>query len=129
MAACGGQVTALEEDQALLALARQILADVSPGVTVIEGPLMDGQPGAAWDVIMIEGAVRAIPQALALQVNPVGGRLVTVLTTGNLEAGGQGVLAEPGRPDAPNPVLRAQPAFDCTTPLLPQLNVASGFQF
>jgi protein-L-isoaspartate(D-aspartate) O-methyltransferase len=128
MAACGGEVTALEEDAALLDLARRALRDTAPGVKVVEGRLTDGQPGVPWDVIMIEGAVQSIPQTIALQLNPAGGRLVTVLSPGE-GAGGYGVLAEPGRPDAPNSVLRAQPVFDCATRLLPPLVPAPAFQF
>ncbi len=130
MAACGGQVTALEEDEALLAIARRTLPEFAPGARLVAGPLAAGQAaGAPWDVILIEGAVRAIPAAIALQLNPVGGRLVTVLTPGNIVSGGQGVLAEPGRHNAPSATLRAAPIFDCATPLLPPLLPASSFQF
>ncbi len=130
LAACGGQVTALEEDEALLVIARRTLPEFAPGAELVSGPLAAGQAsGAPWDVILIEGAVRAIPPAIALQLNPQGGRLVTVLTPGNAASGGQGVLAEPGQHDAPNPVLRAQPVFDCATPLLPPLLPAPAFQF
>ena len=130
LAACGSQVTALEEDEALLAIARRTLPDFAPGAALVAGPLAAGQAaGAPWNVILIEGAVRAIPPVIALQLNPQGGRLVTVLTPGNAASGGQGVLAEPGRHDAPNPVLRTQPVFDCTTPLLPPLLPAPAFQF
>lgn len=130
MAACGGRVTALDEDEALLAIARRVLPQFAPGIAIVAGPLGAGQADdAPWDVIMIEGAIRAIPPALALQVDPVGGRLVTVLTTGSVAAGGQGVLAEAGQHGSPNAVLRAQPVFDCTTPLLPPLLPATAFQF
>ncbi len=130
LAACGGRVTALEEDEALLAIAGQTLPEFAPGVALVRGPLAEGQAdGAPWDVILIEGAVRAIPPAIALQLNPGGGRLVTVLTPGNVASGGQGVLAEPGQHGAPNAVLRAQPVFDCATPLLPPLLSKPTFQF
>ncbi len=130
LAACGGQVTALEEDEALLAIARRMLPEFAPGATLVAGPLAAGQAGGApWDVILIEGAVRAIPPAIALQLNPAGGRLVTVLTPGNVVSGGQGVLAEPGQHGAPSAMLRAAPIFDCATPLLPPLLPAQAFQF
>jgi len=130
LAACGGQVTALEEDQALLAIARRTLPEFASGVALVAGPLVAGcSAGAPWDVILIEGALRAIPPAIALQLNPKGGRLVTVLTPGKVASGGQGVLAEPGQHDAPHSTLRAQPMFDCTTPFLPPLLPPPAFQF
>ena len=130
LAACGGQVTALEEDEALLAVARRTLPEFAPGVRLVAGPLAAGlAAGAPWDAIFIEGAVRAIPAAIALQLNPVGGRLVTVVMPGNVLSGGQGVLAEPGQHGAPSAKLRAAPIFDCATPLLPPLLPATAFQF
>jgi len=121
LAACGGRVTALEEDDALLDIARRTLPEFAPGTALVKGPLALGQAGGApWDVILIEGAVRAIPSGIAL---------VTVMTQGNGASGGQGVLAEPGQHGAPNSVLRAQPMFDCATPLLPPLLPKPAFQF
>lgn len=123
MAACGGVVTALEEDEALLAVARRVLPQLAPGVSVVAGPLAAGlAAGAPWDAIMIEGAVTAIPPVLAQQLRPDGGRLVTVVHDGSV---GHGVLAEPsggGR-------LRAQAEFDCATPLLRPLSSAPAFRF
>jgi len=130
LAACGGQVTALEEDEALLAIARRTLPEFAPGAALVAGLLASGLAnGAPWDVILIEGAVRAVPAAIALQLNPVGGRLVTVLTPGNVASGGQGVLAEPGQHSAPSATLRAAPMFDCATLLLPPLLPVASFQF
>lgn len=122
MAACGARVTALEEDEALLGMARSVLPSVAPGVTLLAGPLIAGVPGTAWDVIMIEGAVSAIPPALAQQLTPQG-RLVTVLSQAG--AGGQGVLAEPSG----GGTLRARAEFDCATPLLRPLQVKPAFTF
>ena len=125
MAACGGQVTALEDDEALLAIARAVLPGTAPSVCIQAGPPAEGLlAGAPWDVIMIEGAVRAIPAPLGAQVRPDGGRLVTVLA--DRAGAGHGVLAEPGAPGGP---LRAQPMFDCATPLLPAFAARPAFQF
>ncbi len=126
MAACGGVVTALEEDPTLLEIARRVLPDVAPGVVLQDGRLLDGgSAGAPWDVIMIEGAVEAIPPGLAEQLRGTGGRLVTVIdrSQGGL---GQGVLAEPTAPGLP---LRERPEFDCATPLLRPFVAAPTFQF
>jgi protein-L-isoaspartate(D-aspartate) O-methyltransferase len=126
LSACGAVVTALEEDPALLEIARRVLPGVAPGVIIREGKLQDGAPGP-WEVIMIEGAVQQIPAALAIQLRPENGRLVTVLADG--PGLGQGVLAEPIDPAAPNPVLRAQAHFDCATPLLPAFRPKPAFKF
>jgi hypothetical protein len=42
---------------------------------------------------------------------------------------GKGVLAEPINPGSPQMTLRAQPQFDCATPLLPAFVAAPVFQF
>ena len=76
---------------------------------------------------MIEGAVTEIPGSIAAQLRPDGGRLVTVLA--DRPGLGQGVLAEPINPAAPNTVLRAQAHFDCATPLLPPLRPRPTFSF
>ena len=94
LAACGAQVTALEEDQALIALARAALAAIAPSrdarVRPAGGRLAAGAP---YDIILIEGAVRDIPAALGPQLRPGRGRLVTVRTGHG--STGKGVLAEP----------------------------------
>lgn len=126
MAACGGVVTALEQDEALLAIARAVLPGAAPGVAILAGPVQEGVPGP-WDVVMIEGAVQDIPGPIALQLRPEGGRLVTVLAHG--PGMGQGVLAEAVRPGAPSATLRAQAHFDCATPLLPAFLARPGFKF
>jgi len=123
-AACGASVTALEEDPALLAVAGPLLAEFAPGVQVISGPIGEGSAaGAPWDAILLEGAVRAIPPALARQV-ATSGRLATVIAPP--QGNGYAVLAEPSvRPGE----LSAQPVFDCATPLLPSLLPAPAFLF
>ena len=122
--ACGAAVTALEEDAGLLAVARPLLGELAPGVQVVQGPLAAGwSAGAPWDAILLEGAVRAIPAALAAQVAP-GGRLTTVIAPP--QGNGHAVLAEPSaRPGE----LRAQPLLDCAIPLLPSLMPPPGFRF
>lgn len=122
LAACGAQVTALEDDEALLAIARTVLPELSPGVQIVAAPVAAGLPGP-WALIVVQGAVRAIPEAFAGLVQPEGGRLVTVLApAGGM---GHGVLAE----HAGAGKLRARPEFDCTTPLLPQFEPRPAFSF
>jgi protein-L-isoaspartate(D-aspartate) O-methyltransferase len=123
LAACGPRVTALEEDPALLAIARHALTEFAPEVSVVSGPLAAGWPaGAPYDVILLEGAVQTIPPAVAGQLRNNGGRLVTVVCAGGRTS--HAVLAE-----ATGVGLRAQPMFDCATPPLPSLLPAPAFAF
>ncbi len=123
LAACGARVTALEEDPDLVAQARALLATLAPGVTVVSGPLAAGwSAGAPYDVILIEGAIHAVPPAIARQLRVEGGRLVSVI--GGTDRTNQAILAE-----ATPAGLRAAPIFDCATPLLPSLIPAPAFVF
>jgi len=123
LSACGARVTALEDDEALLALAGGALPAVAPTVKLVSGPLAEGWPaGAPYDVILIEGAVRDIPSTIGAQLRRDGGRLVTVRTGHG--STGKGILAE-----ATPMGIHAQPIFDCATPLIPSLLPAAGFVF
>jgi protein-L-isoaspartate(D-aspartate) O-methyltransferase len=76
LAELAGSVVALEEDAGLVALAREVLTG-SSNVTVAEGPLAAGWAAAApYDVLIVDGAVEQLPDALVSQVKP-GGRVVT----------------------------------------------------
>lgn len=77
MARLAGPVTALEEDPELAAEARTNLA--GSGVKVVEGPLAGGCPDEApFDLILIDGAVEHVPEALVAQIAD-GGRLAAGL--------------------------------------------------
>lgn len=124
LAACGAEVTALEQDAALLAVARAVLPGVAPAVRVVEGKLAEGWKAAApYDVILIEGAVPEIPEAVVAQLRGEGGRLVTVLKSGPRI--GQAVLC--GR--AGGGRLERRTMFDCAVPVLPMLRREAGFVF
>ena len=126
-AACEAQVTALEEDEALMAIALRVLPRTAPSVRLVDGRLAAGLPAdGPWDAIMIEGAVSAIPDAYAGQLKP-GGRLVTVLAPTGV-AGGRAILAEPVGTGG-GTRLRSREMFDCNTPLLPGLSSAPSFVF
>jgi protein-L-isoaspartate(D-aspartate) O-methyltransferase len=121
LAHCGVQVTALEEEESLLALARTALRGVA-GVTLVEGKLAEGwAQSAPYDLIVIEGTVRAIPERIGRQVAQHG-RLVTVLapSAGRSAA----VLAEPTTGG-----LAERPMFDAVAPVLPSLWPAPSFAF
>jgi protein-L-isoaspartate(D-aspartate) O-methyltransferase len=88
-------VVALECEPALASAARTALADVT-NVTVVEGPLEAGHAGGApYDVLVIDGAVEAVSDALIAQL-AIGGRVVagivdrgvTRLSAGRRTAGG-----------------------------------------
>jgi protein-L-isoaspartate(D-aspartate) O-methyltransferase len=73
LGAMGVVVTALESSPALAAQARE------NGVKVVEGPLEEGwAKGAPYDLILIDGAVEYIPDAIVEQLAN-GGRLGTAL--------------------------------------------------
>jgi protein-L-isoaspartate(D-aspartate) O-methyltransferase len=116
-------VTALEEDPSLRAMARDVLAELAPSVSLVSGPLAAGwPPSAPYDVILIEGAVQDIPKAIGEQLHRQSGRLVAVYA--GSERLGQAVLAE-----ATPAGLRIQPMFDCATPPIPGLVRSPGFVF
>lgn len=123
LAECGVAVTALEEDEALVALARGALAQAGVGsVNLVSGPLARGWNAAApYDLILIEGAVEAIPPAIADQLRPATGRLIAVQRSQGV---GQAVLGE-----RTGEALSLRPVFDCATPLLPALRAAPSFVF
>ncbi|HET8995664.1 MAG TPA: protein-L-isoaspartate O-methyltransferase [Acetobacteraceae bacterium] len=124
LSACGPRVTALEEDPRLVELARGALSALAPEINVVAGAIAAGWPSEApYDVILIEGAVHAIPDAIGRQLRVNGGRLVTVLRN-NGGRTSSAVLAE-----ATSMGLRPQPMFDCATPDLPSLRPAPVFEF
>ncbi len=60
-AACGALVVALEEDEALTAIALRVLPRVAPSVRLVDGRLSAGLPSEGpWDAIIVQGAVTAI---------------------------------------------------------------------
>ena len=88
-------VVAVETDPTLAAAAREALAGEAK-VTVVEAPLQAGASDhAPYDVLVIDGAVEAIPDTLVEQVAPNGravaglvDRGVTRLASGRRTAGG-----------------------------------------
>ena len=79
-----GRVVALESDAALADRARAALAALAiDNVAVVTGPLGVGHAEAApYDVILLEGAVEVLPDALFAALRD-GGRLVAVEGRGN----------------------------------------------
>lgn len=92
-------VVAVEVDPVLAAIARTTLAGY-PSVTLVEGPLEAGHAAAApYDVLVVDGAIERLPDALVAQVK-VGGRVVagladrgiTRLASGRRSEGGFALL-------------------------------------
>jgi protein-L-isoaspartate(D-aspartate) O-methyltransferase len=72
-----GSVVAVEEDEELAAFARDALAAYP--VTLVQGPLNEGhREGAPYDLILIDGAVEFVPDALIAQLKD-GGRLAAAM--------------------------------------------------
>ncbi|TFI59230.1 protein-L-isoaspartate O-methyltransferase [Sphingomonas parva] len=70
-----GSVVAIEEDGELAAFARDALAGYP--VQLVEGPLAEGQQsGAPYDLILVDGAIEFVPDALVAQLSDLG-RLAT----------------------------------------------------
>jgi len=105
-------VVALEQDPGLAQLAKDNLQALGANnTTVVTGPLVGGWPAAApYEVILLDGAVEDVPQALLRQLKE-GGRLLGVV----------------GRPPLSKAMLfrstgsesSSRPIFDATAPALP----------
>ncbi|MCX5493835.1 protein-L-isoaspartate O-methyltransferase [Kaistia dalseonensis] len=116
LSSLAASVVALESDPALADQARANLASLGKtNVTVVTGSLLAGYSAAApYDVILIEGAVEEIPDALTAQLSE-GGRIVTVVGANGLAAKAtiytrsSGSLS--GRP-AFNTYVRPLPGFE-----------------
>ncbi|MBC3942260.1 protein-L-isoaspartate O-methyltransferase [Sphingomonas albertensis] len=95
-----GSVVAVESDPALLAIARTALAGVG-NVELVEGPMQDGHAaGAPYDVLIVDGAIESVPDALIAQVRPDGRvtagiaeRGLTRLASGRKTDGGFALVA------------------------------------
>ncbi|APH54224.1 Protein-L-isoaspartate O-methyltransferase [Granulibacter bethesdensis] len=122
LASCDVSVVALEEDDTLRAVARTALGRHASAVNLVSGKLEAGCPEhAPWNLILIEGAVASIPEAVVSQLRK-DGRLVTVLRP---EGGpGKAVVVEQG---TSGPVWVE--SFDCMTRLLPQFRAVPAFSF
>ncbi len=121
LAACGADVTALEDDAALNALAAAVPASEAGAVKRVAGPLAAGWAAhAPYDLILIDGAVDDVPAAMAIQLAPTG-RLIAVRMQDGFGRAVRGMLA--------GGQLALVAEFDCNAPLLPAFRRAPGFTF
>lgn len=120
LARIAASVVALEQDGALLPAAKTALAPEA-NVTVVEGPLTKGAASAGpFDVIILEGAVEVVPQALIEQLGE-GGRLVAVV--------GRGRAAKCLVHSRIGAEVSVRQAFDAAIPALPGFEAPRGFVF
>lgn len=120
LARLAGSVVALEEDRVLAAAAEQSLASFS-NVKVVTGPFATGWPLAEpYDVILMQGAVEVVPQALLSQLSD-GGRLACVF--------GDGPQRKAMLYRRSGAETSGRPMFDAAAPLLPGFSRKPAFVF
>lgn len=114
------EVVAVESDGAFVAAARDALAPYA-NVTLVEAPLADGCAGQApYDVLVVDGAVEDLPDALVDQLK-IGGRIVTGIVDRGVTRLAFGVRSAGG--------LGLQAFADVACPVLPGFSRPRGFQF
>ena len=123
LARLASAVVAVESDAKLVQAATNTLAELGiDTVAVMQGELREGCPKQApFDVIVLDGAVSEVPDALVTQLAD-GGRLVAAVRKN--QAVGRGVLIK-RRGD----VIARRELFDATIPWLPGFEPAPGFVF
>lgn len=113
-------VAAVESDPALVAVARRRLGDAKR-ITLVEGPLAEGHAnGAPYDVLVVDGAVAELPQALADQLRP-GGRIVMGTVDRGLTRLASGARTPGG--------FAVMPFLDCDCVALPGFDRPQPFRF
>lgn len=122
LSALAAKVVAVDEDEGLAHAAESNCANFGcSNVTVHRGPLANGAPGLGpFNVILLNGAVEFIPDALSAQLAE-GGRLVCVLRQ-NAVGKGMLYLRSAG-------TLSSRAVFDAAAPLLPGFVTPPAFAF
>ncbi|MCB9965330.1 MAG: protein-L-isoaspartate O-methyltransferase [Rhodospirillales bacterium] len=91
----------------------------------IQGDILASTPAhAPYDMILINGAVAEIPQALVDQLQPETGRMVCVLRTSPM-TNGQAVLIKRSKEGPPS----VRPLFDANTPYMSEFAPRERFSF
>jgi protein-L-isoaspartate(D-aspartate) O-methyltransferase len=122
LARLAASVIALEEDRDLADKAVRLLVRSGVGnAEVVRGPLIDGwTAGTPYDVILINGAVEYVPEALLAQVKE-GGRLIAVVGAPPI---GKAMLYRCAAGD-----VSGRPIFDAAAPPLPSFVKPRTFVF
>lgn len=122
LARMASSVVALESDAELAARAGKTLAELSvDNAAVVTGDLTKGKPDQGpFDVIFINGAVDAIPEALKTQLAD-GGRLVCIVREGPV--GRATLVTRSGE------AYGQRAEFDAATAILPGFAKQPGFVF
>ena len=115
-------VVALESDPDLAAAAARNIAELEiDNVAVVEGPLAEGwSKQGPYDVIVFDGAVSAIPDAVRGQLSD-GGRLVAVLAGNGM--GKASLITRHGS------AFSQREVFDAACPILPEFTAEPSFVF
>jgi protein-L-isoaspartate(D-aspartate) O-methyltransferase len=122
MSRMAGTVVALESDDELARQLGEALAEAeADNVLMQRGPLTEGHADSApFDVIVIEGGVETVPQALFDQLAE-GGRLAAIVMEGEV-----GVCRIWHRVAGQ---VSSWPAFNATAPVLPGFDAERSFTF
>lgn len=115
-------VTALEENARLAAEASRLLGELGAGnASVVTGPLTAGwSKDAPYDVILINGAVEVVPEALLAQLKE-DGCLLAILSRGPV---GEAILYQRVATD-----ISTRSLFDAAAPLLKEFVKPPEFVF
>jgi protein-L-isoaspartate(D-aspartate) O-methyltransferase len=119
LAKLASEVVALEGEDAIASEARRLLG--APNITVVSGAMNAGWPYAApYDVILLDGSVEFVPEAITSQLKD-GGRLAAVLGTGRAAKALLHIRS--------GNVVSARPIFDAAIPPLPGFSRPPQFVF
>lgn len=123
LADIGLGVTAVESDAALAAQAKEKLTIAGyPHVSVIAADASAGHvAGAPYDLILIDGAVEFIPDALVQQLAETGALITVLVETGV----GRGVIGRKSSSGA----FGTSPFMDAVVPVLPGFEKPRAFTF
>ncbi len=114
LARLAAEVVAVENEPALAATARSSLEELGvDNVKVVEGPLETaGKSNGPYDVIVIEGAVEQVPDALFAQLKPEGRLVAPISESGRIAVAH--LFARSGK------TIASRPTFDTRLPPLAQ---------
>ena len=122
LARLAAAVVAVESDESLARQAQATLTELEVDTATVEhGPLEAGAPASGpYDVIFLNGAVQALPEAVVAQLR-IGGRMVGVDVSDGVGRASVWTRGEGG--------LTRRRAFDANAPLLDGFEKAAAFQF